>query len=128
MSTADAPDRLILAYRLDTGIAVVTVTGEVDVFTSGSLRDSLLRIISDENYRGLVVNLASVNFIDSTGVAVLVGIWHRVQATQGCMALAAPSRQARGILQTTGLTKVFPVYGTEAEAVKACREPATQQT
>ena len=73
MSTADAPDTLLLAYRLDTGIAVVTMTGEVDVFTSGSLRDSLLRIISDENYRGLVVNLASVNFIDSTGVGVLVG-------------------------------------------------------
>jgi anti-sigma B factor antagonist len=128
MSTADAPDRLLFAYRLDTGIAVVKLTGEVDVSTSGSLRDSLLRIISDENYRGLVVNLASVNFIDSTGVGVLVGIWHRVRATQGCMALAAPSRQARGILETTGLTKVFPVYGTEAEAVQACREPATQQT
>ena len=37
------------------------------------------------------------------------------------MALAAPSRQARSILETTGLTKVFPVYGTEAEAVQACR-------
>ena len=128
MSTADAPDRLVLAYRLDTGIAVVKVTGDVDVSTSGSLRDSLLRVISDENYRGLVVNLASVNFIDSTGAGVLVGIWHRDQAAQGCMALAAPSRQARGILETTGLTKVFPVYGTEAEAVQACREPATQQT
>ena len=33
MSPADAPDRLLLAYRLDTGIAVVTVTGEVDAFT-----------------------------------------------------------------------------------------------
>jgi anti-sigma B factor antagonist len=128
MSTAGAPDRLLLAYRLDTGIAVVKVTGEVDVSTSGSLRDSLLRIISDENYRGLVVNLASVNFIDSTGVGVLVGIWHRVRATQGAMALAAPSRQARGILETTGLTKIFPVYSTEAEAVQACREPATPQT
>jgi anti-sigma B factor antagonist len=116
---------LLLAYRLDTGIAVVKVTGGVDVSTSGSLRDSLLRVISDENYRGLVVNLAGVNFIDSTGVGVLVGIWHRVQAAQGCMSLAAPSRQARGILETTGLTKVFPVYGTEAEAVQACREPAT---
>ena len=91
-------------------------------------RSASFTVISDEIYRGLIVNLASVNFIDSTGVGVLVGIWHRVQATQGCMALAAPSRQARSILETTGLTKVFPVYGTEAEAVQACRPPATQQT
>ena len=128
MNAAGVPDRLLLDYRLDSGVAVVKVTGEVDVSTSSSFRDSLLEVITDENHHGLVVNLASVNFLDSTGVGVLVGIWHRVRATQGCMTLAAPSRQARGILETTGLTKVFPVYGTEAEAVQACREPATQQT
>jgi hypothetical protein len=40
--------------------------------------------------------------------------------------LAAPSRQARSVLETTGLAKVLPVYDTEAAAVQACREPATK--
>jgi anti-sigma B factor antagonist len=84
-----------LGYRLDRGVAVVKVTDEVDVSTSSSLRNSLLRVITDENHHGLVVNLASVSFLDSTGVGVLVGIWHRVCATRGCLTLAAPSRQAR---------------------------------
>jgi hypothetical protein len=66
------------------------------------------------------------NFIDSTGVGVLVGVWHRVRGTDDCLALAAPSRQARNILETTGLMRVLPVYDTEAEAVQACREPAAQ--
>jgi anti-sigma B factor antagonist len=126
MNTADAPDRLLLDYRLDSGVAVVKVTGEVDVSTSSSLRTSLLRVITDENHHRLVVNLASVSFLDSTGVGVLVGIWHRVGATQGCLALAAPSRQVRGILEMTGLTKVLPVYDTEAAAVQACREPTAR--
>ena len=123
MSTADGPQSL-LDYRLRDGIPVVTVNGEVDVSTSGGLRNGLLRVITDETYRGLVVNLANVSFIDSTGVGVLVGVWHRVRATQTCLALAEPSRQARNILETTGLMKVLPVYDTEAEAVQACREPA----
>jgi anti-anti-sigma regulatory factor len=40
------------------------------------------------------------------------------------LALAAPSPRARGILDTTGLTKAFSVYDTEAAAVQACRQPA----
>ena len=123
MNTAGLPDQL-LDYRLDQGITVVTVSGEVDVSTSPGLRTGLLSVVTDESSRGLVVNLANVNFIDSTGVGVLVGVWHRVRATEGCLALAAPSRQARSVLETTGLMKVLPVYDTEEEALQACREPA----
>ena len=124
MSPVGVPDGSFLDYRLDSGIAVVTVTGEVDVSNSASLRAGLLRVITDEIDRGLVVNLSSVNFIDSTGVGVLVGIWHRARACQRCLALAAPSRQARAVLEATGLTKVLPVYDTQAQAVQACQEAA----
>ena len=126
MNTADVPDGLLLDYRLDSGVAVVTVTGEVDVSTSSALRTRLLRVITDENQHGLIVNLASVNFLDSTGISVLVGIWHRVSAARGCLALAAPSHQARRVLETTGLTRVLPIYDTEAAALQACREPTAR--
>jgi anti-sigma B factor antagonist len=124
MSTAEAADRLLLDYRLDNSVAVVTVTGAVDVSTCGSLRDGLLRVVTDDDHRGLVVNLASVSFIDSGGIGILVGVWHRVHATNSRLALAAPSPQARSILDTTGLASAFSVYDTEAEAVRACRLPA----
>src|SRR5204863_10055281 len=58
MGTAEALGRLLLQYRLDSGVAVVTVTGELDVSTSGLLREGLLRVVTDENHRGLVENLA----------------------------------------------------------------------
>jgi anti-sigma B factor antagonist len=67
-----------------------------------------------------------VSFLDSTGTGVLVGVWHRVCATDASLALAAPSRQARDILDLTGLAKVLPVYDTEAEAVQASGPPAGQ--
>ena len=120
MSTAEAPDRLLLQYRLVSGVAVVSVSGEVDVSTCGLLRDALLRVVTDENFRGLVVNLAGVTFIDSTGIGVLVGIWRRVMATDGVLAVAMPSPQVQSILDATGLTKVLSVYGLEADAVQAC--------
>ncbi len=123
MSTADPREGLLLQDRLDNGIAVVTVTGDVDVATCAALRDGLLQVVGDENFRGLVVNLAGVSFIDSTGIGVLVGVWRRTKATQGSLALASPSRQAQSVLDATGLTKVLSIYRTEEEAVQACAQP-----
>jgi anti-sigma B factor antagonist len=108
---------------VDNGVAVVTVTGDVDVASSSALRDGLLQVVADENFRGLVVNLAGVSFIDSTGIGVLVGVWRRTKATDGCLALASPSRQAQSVLDATGLTKVLSLYSTEEEAVQACAQP-----
>ena len=123
MNTAEAPQRLAFEYRLEDGIAVVQVTGEVDAASCGVLRDRLLRIVTDEGFRGLVVNLAGVRFLDSTGAGVLVGAWRAVRATTGRLALAAPAPQARRVLDTAGLTKLLPVYDAEADAVHAARQP-----
>lgn len=84
------------------------------------LRGALLRVVTDENYRGLVVNLAGVTFIDSTGIGVLVRVWRRIRATDGGLAVAMPSSQVQKVLDTTGLTKVLSVYDLETDAVQAC--------
>jgi anti-sigma B factor antagonist len=126
MRAAGPSGRLVLEYRLDSRVAVVKVTGEVDVSTSGALRDGLLRVITDENTAGMVVNLADVNFIDSTGIGVLVGVWRQTRATNRGLALAAPSIHARRVLNTAGLAKVFWIYDTEAAAVEACRPPSAR--
>lgn len=122
-TSAEVPEQLLFGYGLDDGVAVVRVTGEVDVATCGLLRDRLLRIVTDEGFRGLVVNLADVRFMDSTGLGVLVGIWRRVAATPAGLGLAVPAPQVRRVLDTAGLTKVLPVYDAEADAVAAIRQP-----
>jgi anti-anti-sigma factor len=123
MDTAKAPEQLLFRYGLDDGVAVVGVTGEVDVATCGLLRDRLLRIVTDEDFRGLVVNLAGVRFMDSSGLGVLVGVWRRIAASTAGLALAVPTPPVRRVLDTAGLTKVLPVYDAEADAVAAIRQP-----
>jgi anti-sigma B factor antagonist len=124
MSTAGIPQRLQLGYRLISGVTVVDVAGEVDVHTCGLLRDRLLLAVTDAPRRSLVINLADVSFMDSTGLGVLTGVWHRMQAAEGTMALAEPSRQVRTVLDTAGLTGTFLICDTEAQAMQACRRPA----
>src|ERR1700733_12634870 len=119
MSAAEGPDGL-LDYRVDSDIAVVTVSGEVDVSTSSELRTGLLRVLTDDAYRGLVVNLAHVNFIDSTGVGVLVGIWHRVRGTDDCLARAAPGVQSRYILEASAWIMALLVIDMYFKDLRTC--------
>jgi anti-sigma B factor antagonist len=125
VSTAEPREGLLVHKRIDDGVAVVTVTGDVDVATCAALRDNLLQVVADENFRGLVVNLAGVSFIDSTGIGVLVGVWRRTKATDGGLALASPSRQAQSVLDATGLTPVLSIYGTDEQAIQALIQPGT---
>jgi anti-sigma B factor antagonist len=122
MNTPGAQERLVLDYRLDHGIVVASAAGEVDISTCGLLREGLLRVVTDEQRHGLVVNLASVTFIDSTGIGVLVGIWRRVRANRGALAVAVPSPQVRRTLEIAGLAKIIPIYDSEADALHAVRQ------
>ncbi|MDQ2873866.1 MAG: STAS domain-containing protein [Actinomycetota bacterium] len=124
MSTAAGPGKLQVGYRLSSGVAVVDVSGEVDIGNCGLLRDGLLQAVADQGRNSMVVNLAAVSFIDSTGIGVFVGVWHRIQAGQGIMALAELSPRAQAVFSVAGLTKMLSIYPTEAQAVQACRELA----
>jgi anti-sigma B factor antagonist len=118
MSPAGAMDQS--GYRLEGGVAVVDVSGDIDVLTSGALRDRLLAV-AGKGHDGLVVNLDNVDFIDSTGIGVLIGVWRRVQAGRATLALAAPSRRTRRIFDVAGVSEIFSIHDSVAEAVQAVR-------
>jgi anti-sigma B factor antagonist len=106
-------------YRLEGDVALVDVSGDIDVLTSGALRDRLLAVVG-KGHDGLVVNLGNVDFIDSTGIGVLIGVWRRMQAGRRTLALAAPSRRTRRIFDTAGVSEIFFIYDSVGEAVQAC--------
>src|SRR5258708_34817047 len=123
MPAGEPSDRLRLEYRTDNSVVIVDVDGETDLFTAALLRDRLLALVGEGHTR-LVVNLGSVSFIDSTGLGVLVGVWHRLSPADGVLALAAPSAQVRALLEATGLSTPFPIYENTAEAgasLASCR-------
>lgn len=119
MTADQSSTGLVLQYRLERGAAIITVSGELDLRTSGVLRDSLLRLVTDEEKRTLVVNLAGVTFIDSTGIGVLVGIWRRLKASDGTIVLAAPSEPVRLLLDMAGVAAILSVYDGEEDAIQA---------
>ena len=87
---------------------LVLVTGELDVFTGPRLQEQLQELI-DNGVNTVTVDLGSLDFIDSTGLSVLVGALRQLRQHQGDLVLKAPSRWTYKLLETTGLTKIFVV-------------------
>src|ERR1700748_3575814 len=106
-------------YNKD-GIEVVDVEGEIDVYTAPRLRELLIDLVNKNNYQ-LVVNMEKVEFLDSTGLGVLVGGLKRVRAHDGSLDLVCTQERILKIFRITGLTKVFGIHETVDEAIAARR-------
>ncbi len=108
---------LTLATRDVNGRIVVDVTGEIDVYTAPKLRDRITELVADGVY-DIVIDMEGVEFLDSTGLGVLVGGLKKVRAHEGSLSLVCTQDRLLKIFQITGLSKVFAIHDT-AEAALA---------
>lgn len=109
---------LSLSTRTEGDRTIVAVGGEIDVYTAPKLREQLIDLVSNGNYH-LVVDMEGVEFLDSTGLGVLVGGLKRVRAHDGSLHLVCTQERILKIFRITGLTKVFPIHATVDEAITA---------
>ncbi|WP_148613441.1 STAS domain-containing protein [Nocardioides rubriscoriae] len=85
-----------------------TVTGEVDLLSVGALRRTLAEVLID-GCRMLVVDLAGVTFLDSTGLGALVATWRRARVLRVEMVIWRPSHPVSTVLGLTALDRVLAI-------------------
>ena len=100
---------LSLETRHEDGHTIIEVGGEIDVYTAPRLRDKITELVSDGNYN-LVIDMEKVDFLDSTGLGVLVGGLKKVRAHDGSMRLVCNQERLLKIFRITGLAKVFAIH------------------
>lgn len=115
-------EELWLATREVAGYTVVEVRGEVDVYTASVLRKKLLEVI-DAGADQLVADLRRVDFLDSTGLGVLVGAMKRLRMAGGDMSLVCDSEKLLKIFRITALDRVFALHATVDSATAAPPAP-----
>lgn len=96
--------------------AVLSAAGEIDVATAPDLRAALLELIGEGRNR-IVVDLEQVEFLDSTGLGVLVSSVKRVRADGGDLTVVCTRPHILKVFEITGLTSVFSVHDSLATAV-----------
>lgn len=98
------------------GWSVLQVGGEIDVATAPRLREQLIKLVNDQRF-SIVVDLEGVDFIDSTGLGVLIGARKRVRVHEGDVKLVCSDPRIVKVFQITGLDQVFQIHPTLAGAV-----------
>ena len=101
---AESPT-LRIDMRLDpTGAQVVALSGELDSSNAASLKERVASIPS-QPAAPLIFDLTGLRFMDSAGIAVLIG----AAANAGSVSIRNPSPIIRRVLEATGLTSMFPI-------------------
>ena len=111
-----------LAVRKVGSCSILDVKGEIDVYTAPKLREKLVELSSDGTYN-IVINLEGVDFLDSTGLGVLVGALKRLRAVDGTFRLVCAKEPLLKIFRITALDQVFPLY----PSVEAAMAPDAPQ-
>ena len=106
--------------RLENGAAIVGLTGEVDVYTSPRLKQEIVDLLN-EGFTKIIVDTTKVEYLDSTGLGVLIGGLKRARERDGDLRLICDNPRILRIFEITGLTKIFDIHANEAEALDAVK-------
>src|SRR5271156_1646021 len=111
-------DLTLNVYSDSPEYTVVAVGGEIDVYSAPKLREKLISLVEAGSYH-LIIDMEAVEFLDSTGLGVLVGGLKRVRAHDGWIDLVCTQERILKIFRITGLTKVFGIHDTVDGAIAA---------
>lgn len=99
-------------------VIVLTVSGEVDVYTAPQLRSALEERIA-AGHKAFVVDMQEVAFLDSTGLGVLVGRLKAVKKVDGWLRVVCTNERILRLFGITGLDRVLPIFETVDAALAA---------
>jgi stage II sporulation protein AA (anti-sigma F factor antagonist) len=107
--------------RVPGGVHVIIPKGELDLDTASGLQASLERAIAEDDSL-ILIDLSDCEFIDSTGVALLVRCWQRHDRAAGNggtgrLVLCCPSAQVKRLLEITGVGSTIPAFDDREDAL-----------
>jgi len=100
------------------GVTVVSVEGEINISTAPGLKKEFEKIKGAH----ILVNLAKVGYVDSSGLATLVELLKKTRVKGGSLALSHLSDKVKSLFEITKLDKLFNIFPDDAAALKGMKK------
>jgi len=114
-----------IQMREEGSIAVLTLSGRLDLASGSTLKEYVKRL-AEKNITSVHLNLADVEFINSSGLGALVSIMKEIRLLKGRLTLSNLASYVQEIFEITQLSHIFEIYSTEEEAMAAYQEVASR--
>ena len=112
------PDFAVTEHPIDEERHVLSVRGEIDLFTAPELKQVLAESIEAGRIR-IIVDLTATTFLDSTALGVLIGAVKRLRSRSGALAIVNTDENIAKTFEITGLDQIFTILPTRDEAARA---------
>jgi anti-sigma B factor antagonist len=103
------------------GVTILEVRGTIKLGESAQQFAAELKDIFDTTEGGIVIDVAQIDYLDSTGIGELVGHLQKFSQASRKVALLRPHRRLESLLKLTRLDTVFPIYWERDQAVAAAK-------
>ena len=98
-----------IKHLFDNGSLYIYLYGELDECTATKTREVIDEILSTNNrINNVIFNFSGMNFMDSTGIGMLIGRYKKIKARNLSTYIQSPTRQVDKILEISGLYKIMP--------------------
>jgi len=98
-------------------VTVVDLSGQIVLGTASNILRQALRDLLERGQKKILLNMANVKYVDSSGLGALVGGLTVVESQQGQLKLVNLTPKVRDLLQITKTSSVFEVFEDEATAI-----------
>ena len=105
--------------RTSGSVTILDLNGNLTIGAGEEVLSEMIAQLLKDGHKQLLVNMADVPFIDSSGIGGLIKSFSRVKTDGGKLKLLNPSRTTRQLLSITGLLSVFEIFDDEATALSS---------
>ena len=97
--------------KIISGTLYILLQGELDEYSANYTRDTLDNLILKNNFNKLVIDMHDLEFMDSTGVGVLIGRYKKLKSKKIFMYVVNPNSHIEKIFKMSGLYEIIPKIG-----------------
>ena len=114
-----------IAMKEVNNVAVLSLTGRLDLTSGATLKQEVKKLF-ERDITSIHLNLAKVDFINSSGLGVLVSIMKEVRVAKGRLTLSDLASYVQEIFDITQLSHIFEIFETEQEAMTMFQQVAAE--
>ena len=97
-----------IKYKIENKVLYVMMIGELDEYSASYTRNLLDEIINQKNYENVVFDMSNLNFMDSTGIGVIIGRYKILRQKNKDVFISNPTRSVEKIFNMSGIFEIMP--------------------
>lgn len=98
-----------IQYKISNETLKILLVGELDEYTANYAREILDDLFSNNVFQQVVIDLKGLEFMDSTGIGVLIGRYKKIRDKQKPIYIMNPNKHVEKIFKMSGLFEIMPM-------------------